>query len=706
MTAVLFKFQNPDGTPVPDAPFLVSLRKPTFDEALNSGILVPGDVHGTTDPLGECTLNLAPGFGIYHLVMHKPGSESDSDGCTQGMRYKFVVPDSAEVVRVEDLIVTNPTWSRPWDELALSQITEAKTVTVAAAEAAEAAKVIAVESAATAEGAIRVTQDNAAAAALSAVAAAASELAAGLDATRAETAEGLATASADRAGASEQVVIENAAEAAGYRDASAQSAVESKASALASENSREAAELIAIAVAESTSEAEDSATASQVSATAADQAKVAAEVALAALEPQMAEMGDLSLASGAYPTKPVTAAIWRIAEGGSVDGVVYTVGNALVYSKVDDIFYRLGSGESGPISGVVLTVNGRDGDVLLTKADVGLPLADNTSDAQKPVSTAQQTAFDGKVDKEAGKGLSAQDFTAAYKNSLDTLPSALDGKVDVIAGKGLSTEDFTSTEKVKLAAIAAGATANQTDTFLRSRSNHTGTQLAATISDLAEAVRLVVISGLSLEDAAITSADAILVALGKAQGQLNQKLGLTAKAADSALLDGQNAAFYTKAMAGATALVAGATGLVPAPAAGDQLKFLRGDGTFQAVTASAAWGSITGALSAQADLQAALDAKTSLGVGQSWQTLTASRALGTTYTNSTGRTIFVHVNYQIAVGVARASITIGSEALDGTSIGGGGLASHISEPVPPGATYSVNNVGGGAPSVMVWKELR
>ena len=64
-------------------------------------------------------------------------------------------------------------------------------------------------------------------------------------------------------------------------------------------------------------------------------------------------------------------------------------------------------------------------------------------------------------------------------------------------------------------------------------------------------------------------------------------------------------------MAGATASAAGKPGLAPAPAAGDQAKFLAGDGTYKSPAPSGSWGSITGTLSAQADLQAALDAKAS-----------------------------------------------------------------------------------------------
>lgn len=47
--------------------------------------------------------------------------------------------------------------------------------------------------------------------------------------------------------------------------------------------------------------------------------------------------------------------------------------------------------------GPVTSVAGRSGAVKLAKADVGLSSVDNTSDAAKPVSTATQTALDGKA---------------------------------------------------------------------------------------------------------------------------------------------------------------------------------------------------------------------------------------------------------------------------------------------------------------------
>lgn len=47
-------------------------------------------------------------------------------------------------------------------------------------------------------------------------------------------------------------------------------------------------------------------------------------------------------------------------------------------------------------SGAVQSVNGQTGVVNVTKADVGLGNVDNTSDVNKPISTATQTALDGK----------------------------------------------------------------------------------------------------------------------------------------------------------------------------------------------------------------------------------------------------------------------------------------------------------------------
>ena len=113
----------------------------------------------------------------------------------------------------------------------------------------------------------------------------------------------------------------------------------------------------------------------------------------------------------------------------------------------------------------------------LNKAAVGLGNVDNTSDADKPISTATQTALDGK-EPSVSSGTTSQyyrgDKTFQTLNQ-DAVPD------------GTTNKAFTATEKTKLAGIASGATANSSDATLLNRANHTGTQTASTISDFSTA---------------------------------------------------------------------------------------------------------------------------------------------------------------------------------------------------------------------------
>lgn len=126
---------------------------------------------------------------------------------------------------------------------------------------------------------------------------------------------------------------------------------------------------------------------------------------------------------------------------------------------------KLGTIEEGAQVNTVTSVARRTGAVTLTKTDIGLDNVDNTSDDDKPISTATQTALDSKVDKVEGKGLSQEDFTTELKSKLDglsnyddsTITEALSNKVDKISGKGLSTNDYTTEEKAKLEGIEENA---------------------------------------------------------------------------------------------------------------------------------------------------------------------------------------------------------------------------------------------------------
>lgn len=71
-------------------------------------------------------------------------------------------------------------------------------------------------------------------------------------------------------------------------------------------------------------------------------------------------------------------------------------------SRIGTLESQVASGTGGGGSSGVSSVNSRTGVVTLSKADVGLGNLDNTSDVNKPVSTAQATALAKKVTIPAG----------------------------------------------------------------------------------------------------------------------------------------------------------------------------------------------------------------------------------------------------------------------------------------------------------------
>lgn len=92
---------------------------------------------------------------------------------------------------------------------------------------------------------------------------------------------------------------------------------------------------------------------------------------------------------------------------------------------------------------------------------------------------------------------------------------------------------------------------------------------------------------------------------------------------------------------------------------------------------------------------------------QSWQNVVASRALSTTYTNSTGRPIFVVVSLLQATSSATTiQVTLnGSIVLFGNTATTLNHATAISFLVPAGDTYNVTYAGAAA-TLDKWAELR
>jgi hypothetical protein len=171
-------------------------------------------------------------------------------------------------------------------------------------------------------------------------------------------------------------------------------------------------------------------------------------------------------------------------------------GNCSSFELISDqllnyVPYALAANSAASVTGVVGIANGGTNATTVVGAKTNLLLqnVDNTSDLNKPLSTASQTALNTKVDKVIGKDLSTEDFTTSEKTKLDAITGTNTGdqdltsfatttsvalkantadvntelatKVDKVTGKVLSSNDYTTVEKNKLAAITGTNTGDQ-----------------------------------------------------------------------------------------------------------------------------------------------------------------------------------------------------------------------------------------------------
>lgn len=90
-----------------------------------------------------------------------------------------------------------------------------------------------------------------------------------------------------------------------------------------------------------------------------------------------------------------------------------------------------------------------------------------------------------------GGGLDQEQAEDIVANLVAVSGGGISVTYDDVAGTltfALTGESYTTAEKTKLAAIAAGATANDTDANLKDRANHTGTQAISTVTGLQTAL--------------------------------------------------------------------------------------------------------------------------------------------------------------------------------------------------------------------------
>ncbi|MGB4762768.1 MAG: hypothetical protein WBP12_05440, partial [Candidatus Saccharimonas sp.] len=168
----------------------------------------------------------------------------------------------------------------------------------------------------------------------------------------------------------------------------------------------------------------------------------------------------------------------------------------------------------------------------LNKSAVGLANVDNTSDANKPISSAVQTALNAKANASALTAVATSGsytdlinqpiipaqfnpvagtnvtLTGTYPNiTISATPGA--GVTDLSTSRDANTVTIvsstgndaiiaaatttdagilTAADKTKLNSIASGATVNDTDANLRNRTNHTGVQAISTVTGLQTAL--------------------------------------------------------------------------------------------------------------------------------------------------------------------------------------------------------------------------
>ena len=207
------------------------------------------------------------------------------------------------------------------------------------------------------------------------------------------------------------------------------------------------------------------------------------------------------------------------------------------------------------------------------------------------------TLLQGKVDKVDGKGLSANDLTAALKGNYDAAythsqaaHAPADAEKNIIVGVQVNGSDLTPdgsrkvNVRVPTGALAGKSQVSETDLDdalkekVNSASEGNHSHANKTVLDQIEQADLDKLDGVAAganKYVHPTSSGSKHIPTGGASGQI-----LRWSADGTAVWGADNDTKYTD-MTGASASAAGKAGLVPAPAAGGQAKYLRGDGTWQ-----------------------------------------------------------------------------------------------------------------------------
>ena len=282
--------------------------------------------------------------------------------------------------------------------------------------------------------------------------------------------EEISTAKAD------VIEAKNAAETAqAAAEAAQSSAAENKDAAQAAKTAAETAQAAAEAAQSNAAENKD----------AAQAAKTAAETAQAAAEAAQSSAAENKDAAQAAKTAAETAqAAAEAAQSSAAQSAAAAAESAKQANQGISVDTEMSDTSTNPVQNKIVKEYVDSHANNYTHPDTHPASMIEQDETHRFVTDAEKTAWNGKVDKVSGKGLSANDYTTAEKNKLsgiadgannythpDTHPasiieqdashrfvtdaekSAWNGKVDKADGKGLSTNDYTTAEKNSLADI-------------------------------------------------------------------------------------------------------------------------------------------------------------------------------------------------------------------------------------------------------------
>ena len=194
--------------------------------------------------------------------------------------------------------------------------------------------------------------------------------------------------------------------------------------------------------------------------------KATYEELTAVASPKKGDVWNVTAAHGDTPAG--TNYAW---DGNAWDPLAGTVSFANYYTRTETQNYVLGLNYVNKTTAdstyalQTTTVNGHalSADVTVTKGDVGLGNVDNTSDADKPISTATKSALDGKVNKNAditggtackitydAKGLVTAGAPLATTDLPDNIPV---GKIENFASESRKANRYMHTENASTTTV-------------------------------------------------------------------------------------------------------------------------------------------------------------------------------------------------------------------------------------------------------------